>query len=274
MVYAQFISAKSSGDNGYGRQAMPITGVGRGSEAGYRWPATSSGAALLLEQQRASMELGQLLSSPVYYGIGVPYGDGSPIVLVPGFLGSDRYLAIMRAWLGRIGYRPHASGLQLTAGSPFALIARVLERADRVAAAEGRPVTLIGHSLGGMLSGVVAWLRPDIISHVVTLGSPRCNDPRSATNPIVARLADVLIREGRTADSLAAERLLEQQIFGGSLDERIRLTCFYTKSDAVVHWRACIDAAPRTVAYEVQGTHSGLAWNPQVYRQLARVLIN
>jgi hypothetical protein len=47
--------------------------------------------------------------SPVYYGFGVPHGDGQPVVVVPGFLGSDRYLTEMHLWLRRVGYRPYLS---------------------------------------------------------------------------------------------------------------------------------------------------------------------
>ena len=42
--------------------------------------------------------------SPVYYGVGVPHGDGSPVIVIPGFLGSDTYLFEMYYWLRRIGY--------------------------------------------------------------------------------------------------------------------------------------------------------------------------
>ena len=44
--------------------------------------------------------------SPVYYGFGVPRGHGEAVVLVPGFLGDDRYLTEMHLWLRRIGYKP------------------------------------------------------------------------------------------------------------------------------------------------------------------------
>ena len=47
--------------------------------------------------------------SPVYYGFGVPRGHGEPVVVVPGFLGDDRYLTELYLWLRRIGYRPYFS---------------------------------------------------------------------------------------------------------------------------------------------------------------------
>ena len=41
---------------------------------------------------RASVEFGRLLTDPVYYGIGVPRGDGRPVVVVPGLFANDLYL--------------------------------------------------------------------------------------------------------------------------------------------------------------------------------------
>ena len=45
-----------------------------------------------------------LHATPVYYGLGVPRGDDSAVVIIPGFLGTDLYLTELHAWLGRIGY--------------------------------------------------------------------------------------------------------------------------------------------------------------------------
>ena len=44
-----------------------------------------------------------LHASPVYYGLGVPHGDGSAVILIPGFLGTDLYLSHLQSWLNRIG---------------------------------------------------------------------------------------------------------------------------------------------------------------------------
>ncbi len=58
------------------------------------------------QEWRSALELAQLLVDPVYRGEGVPRGDGSPVMLVPGFLAGDASLAVMRQWLGRMGYDP------------------------------------------------------------------------------------------------------------------------------------------------------------------------
>ena len=51
-------------------------------------------------------ELLFLHATPIYYGFGVPRGDDSAVIIIPGFLGTDLYLMELHAWLGRIGYRP------------------------------------------------------------------------------------------------------------------------------------------------------------------------
>jgi hypothetical protein len=51
----------------------------------------------------------------------------------------------------------------------------------------------------------------------------------------------------------------------------VRLTCIYSRDDAVVDWRACTGGG-RGDAHEVRGTHSGLAWNTDVFNLIARLL--
>ena len=92
-----------------------------------------------------------LHATPIYYGLGVPRGDGSGVVLIPGFLGTDLYLMELNAWLRRIGYRPYFSGIGVNAECPNLLIQQCLNQTIGKALAEtGRKIHLIGHSLGGI----------------------------------------------------------------------------------------------------------------------------
>ena len=187
----------------------------------------------LLREQRAGLELTELIASPVYAGIGIPRGDGSPVLVLPGFLGSDRYLSTMRGWLRRVGYQPHASGFRFVVGPPLDLLAQVLRRAEAVAEHAGRPPTVIGHSLGGLLGSLLVRLRPDLVAHLVTLGSP-LPDPRRAAHPLMAALGSLLVAGGITPAARAAERRLEQEILGAPLPAEVQLTCIYTREDPVV----------------------------------------
>ena len=110
--------------------------------------------------------------SPVYLGIGVPRGDGSPVVLVPGFLTTDAYLAEMYFWLRRIGYKPHLSGIGVNADCIHALTQRLAKTVDDVHAHMGGPVRIIGHSLGGSLARRVALQQPEIVTQIISLGAP------------------------------------------------------------------------------------------------------
>jgi pimeloyl-ACP methyl ester carboxylesterase len=227
----------------------------------------------LLLEQRAAFELTHLITTPVFYGAGVPRGDGSHILLIPGFMGSDGYMSVLSGWLQRIGYRPHASGLYLNAGRPFDLLGHLLRRVEEVAAQARRRITIVGHSLGGIFGRVLARLRPDAVAHAVALGSPLTNDPRRAGHPFVRAMAEMLLREGPSESDRLAQRMLEQELMTGPLPDTVRLTSVYSRDDAVVDWHACVDDDPVATCHEVRGSHVGLAWNAQVYRCLGHALL-
>src|SRR2546428_5597423 len=93
-----------------------------------------------------------LRMSAVYRGVGVPHGDGSAVVVIPGFMGSDQYLGDMNAWLRRIGYRPYLSGIGRNAECPEILTLRLFETIEKASKETGGKVHIIGHSLVGVLA--------------------------------------------------------------------------------------------------------------------------
>src|SRR5919107_1112753 len=66
-----------------------------------------------LGEFRWQAELARLMVDPVWRGQGLPRGDGSPVMTIPGFLAGDGSLSVMRQWLRRLGYRAYASGIQM-----------------------------------------------------------------------------------------------------------------------------------------------------------------
>src|SRR5690349_18983205 len=97
-----------------------------------------------------------LKASAVYYGYGVPRGDNSAVVLVPGFMGSDISLTELYFWLRRIGYKPFMSGIGRNADCLDKLSRRLVSTVEKAHEKTGKPVHLIGHSLGGILARSVA----------------------------------------------------------------------------------------------------------------------
>jgi len=220
-------------------------------------------------ESAAGFELAELLSSRVYLGIGVPRGNGRTVLVLPGFMGNDEYLRLLRDWLRRIGYDAMASGVAFNFGTPSALLNGVIRRVEYVSSRSPGRLIIVGHSLGGVFARAIAVLRPDLVAHVITLGSPIRGDPRAAAHPLVARLGELLLTE---PGGDAANDALEGATLDVALPEGVQLTSIYTRTDGIVDWRSCIDADARAGGIEVHGTHCGLAWNREVYKALGPVL--
>jgi len=62
-------------------------------------------------ESRAPLELARLHRDPLFAGADLPRGDGSPVLLVPGFMGGDGSLVTLRDWLLRLGYEAEPSGI-------------------------------------------------------------------------------------------------------------------------------------------------------------------
>ena len=218
-----------------------------------------------------------LHASPVYYGMGVPQGDGSAVVIIPGFLGTDLYLTELHAWLKRIGYRPYFSGIGVNAECPNLLIQRRLNQTIKTALAEtGRKIHLIGHSLGGVIARSIAGERPQDIASVITLASPIRGTVANRTVLHAAEAVRLRILEehGRNVLPSCYTGRCTCNFLGSlrrAVPESMVETAIFTRQDGIVDWRYCITSDPN-VDVEVPGTHIGMAFNPAAYVVLAQRL--
>ena len=239
--------------------------------------ATGKAPFTLLTEALFAAELVLLHASPVYWGFGVPRGDGSGVVVIPGFLGTDGYLMEMHAWLARMGYRAYFSGIGLNAECPNLLArTRLRQTLNKALEETGRKVHLIGHSLGGILARSVAAHRSDAVASVITLGSPFRG---LYMHQAVLRAAETVRLQiiekhgsgvlpscytGRcTCDFLASLR--------NKMPKSILQTAVYTKDDGVVDWKCCVTGNPKC-DFEIASTHIGMAFNPSAYTIVAERL--
>lgn len=222
-------------------------------------------------------EILMLHATPVYYGLGVPHGDGSAVVLIPGFLGTDVYLTELHAWLRRIGYRPYFSGIGINAECPNLLIQRRLSQTlDKALAETGGKVHLIGHSLGGVIARSLAGQQPRDVASVTTLAAPIRGTV--ANRAVLAAAEAVRHRildehgKGVLPDCYTGHCTCN---FLNSLRNKVPAsiveTAIYTRHDGVVDWRYCMTMNP-DVDVEVPGTHIGMAFNPAAYTVVAERL--
>lgn len=106
-------------------------------------------------------------------------GAGQPVLVIPGILSSDSVTALLRRTLDVAGYRAYASDLGFLTGIQPKVLARALDRLAEVAEAEQRKVALVGWSLGGLYSRVLAQRHPELVELVMTLGTPFSGDRRA-----------------------------------------------------------------------------------------------
>jgi pimeloyl-ACP methyl ester carboxylesterase len=222
-------------------------------------------------------DLLMLHASPVYYGLGIPGGDHSGVVILPGFLGTDHYLAELRFWMGRIGYKAYFSGIGLNAECPNLLIRNHLnETIDKAVAETGRKIHLIGHSLGGVIARAVTSQRPGEIASVITLAAPFRGTiaHRSILRAAGAVRKHILKEHGSdvlpqcytarcTCNFLSSLR--------HAVPASVMETAIYTLDDGIVDWRYCRTGRSEN-DFEVPGTHIGLVFNASVYRIIAERL--
>ncbi|QPQ54282.1 alpha/beta hydrolase [Allosphingosinicella flava] len=96
--------------------------------------------------------------------------DGQPVFIIPGFLANDRTTLGLQRAFAKAGYRVTGWGMGMNRGARNDTLDILVERLEIFA--KGRPVIVIGWSLGGIYAREVAKRRPDLIAKVVTLGSP------------------------------------------------------------------------------------------------------
>ena len=215
--------------------------------------------------------------SPVYLGIGVPHGDGSPVVLVPGFLTTDAYLVEMYFWLRRIGYSPYLSGIGVNADCIQTLTARLEKTAEAAHAETGKPVRIIGHSLGGLLARRLSLRRPDIVSQLISMGSPiqslEAHPAVMAAARFVGERVEHRKREPRSNGACLSSGCECYTPAQAVLcpPATVHHAAVYSHEDGVIDWRNCIEPEP-SLNHEVGGTHIGLVFNARAYRIVAELL--
>lgn len=222
------------------------------------------------------VDLAILLSAPVYYGVGVPHGNGSAVLLIPGFLQGDTYLLLMNAWLRRLGYRPYYSRIGFNASCPNLLIEDIVNPAidDAIRETRGK-VHLVGHSLGGTIARSIAVQRPDDIASLIMLGSPirqtrvhatMFRDAEAVRKYVVEhspRVHAECMTSACTCDYMKSLRM--------SVPGKVRSTAIFTKNDGSVDWQSCMSGHP-SADVEVPGTHTGMVFNATVYSVIAQRL--
>ncbi|MEO7352183.1 MAG: alpha/beta fold hydrolase [Marmoricola sp.] len=230
----------------------------------FREASTVTEAARLIRRSRSDRRARALL--PYAGSHRVPAHD--PVLLVPGFMAGDGTLKAMSLFLRHQGFRTYRAQIHVNVGCTRQVADKLERRLESIASRRNRRVTIVGHSLGGMLARGLASRRPDLIEGIVSMGSPVLAP--GAIHKVLAWDAQMLARLTRAGFG----GMMSSDCFGGecarlsweesqlTLEPGLGFTAIYSQRDGIVDWRACLDPAAEQV--EVRTSHIGMAVDPIV----------
>ncbi len=218
---------------------------------------------LTLMEGRVLAEAGGLLLAMPLLRLHARKGQGQPVLVLPGFMASDRSTRILRGFLGHIGYEVYPWRQGVNRLPMMTLLPRLQLMISDISRQTGQKVILVGWSRGGILARELARDNPGQISRVVTIGSPVKGGLAAST---IGRW--VQRETGLTPHQMS--RLTETR---RHVPIKVPVRAIYSKTDGVVAWKACIDDQTEDIAhYEVQSSHVGLGSNVEVFSLLPRLL--
>lgn len=187
----------------------------------------------------------------------LPRGDGGPVVCATGFGAGDVSLAPLRALLGYLNHDARPAGLGRVSDDVETQTVRLGAQVTDLAERYGVPVALVGWSIGGVVSREVARRYPSAVRRVVTFGTPVEGGP--SYTALAWRYPESRLEEIRAE----IERWKPVPIIAP-------ITAIWSRNDGVVTPAACIDHhSPHVEHIEVDATHLGMGYHPQVWAIVA-----
>jgi pimeloyl-ACP methyl ester carboxylesterase len=186
----------------------------------------------------------------------LPRGDGHPVLVLPGFTAADFSTLLLRRFLKELGYDVYGWMLGTNTGRAY-LKPMLLKRINEIVKRNPAPITLIGHSLGGVFARELAFSFPSHVRQVITLGSPIRIKEGEGTNELVRRLFERFSRQSPTQLVKAGFARHDPR------PPRVPSTAIFSRTDGVVSWQSCLELESLTSqSIEVPGSHLGLIANP------------
>jgi len=192
----------------------------------------------------------------------------NPIVLVPGFMVHECSMVELKDYLVDQGYPVITWGQGFNNGLNQNKLDGLIATVKQAASKYQSPVTIIGHSLGGMYSRLAALQlhQQNMISQVITLCSPYNTEP-----DVNALLYATLVSMSDMIDDADYAQLNSKF----NAESPFKYTSIYTKTDGIVNWKSCVIPyeSDLTQNIEVSSTHIAMVFNTSVFDEI-RKLVN
>jgi pimeloyl-ACP methyl ester carboxylesterase len=187
----------------------------------------------------------------------LPKGDGHPVLVLPGFMASDRSTKPMRRLFDDLGYKSYGWGLGRNVRFNEDREREMSDLVEQIYAENGQKLSIVGWSLGGVFARELAKMHPDIVRFVISLGSPISNNRRHAAP---SRLFEAINGKETQPEAEGRYRDLEAA-------PPVPTTSILTRTDGVVSWRGSVQCPSKGADTEnivVPASHVGLGVNPLV----------
>ena len=203
----------------------------------------------------------------------LPKGDGHPVVVFPGFGGTDLSTLPMRRLLTKLGYSTYGWGLGRNLIFDQKREEQMHNLLRNLYKHEGQTVSLIGWSLGGVFARETAKHKPEFVRSVITMGSPIAGDASKSNAKDLFKAIN--------GDPAAREQTRYMNI---NQPPPVPTTSIYSKTDGIVWWQSSIQhRSPKQLHeihnqggkedqienIEVPASHLGIGVNPLVMVVLA-----
>lgn len=181
----------------------------------------------------------------------LPRGDGHCVLVLPGLQADDRSTRPLRWVLRTLGYDVHGWRLGRNIGPTARCVDGLRATLSDLHSRQGRPITLIGWSLGGIFARELARQEPSSVRQVITLASPfRMERPS----------------QSRAQSTYERHSHLHAAPTGLPLDRTplpMPATSLYSRLDGIVAWQACLDVpSERHENIQVYASHLGIGHHP------------
>ncbi len=217
---------------------------------------------LLAEPGRAILEAG--VTAPMKTLLSKDDGDGHPVVVLPGFMATEKSTRGLRKHIASSGYTVHDWGMGRNFGK-MEYLEILFTRIDEIYEQSGQQISLVGWSLGGVYARQIAKERPHIIRQVITLGSPfgGLGEPNNAS------WIYSLMNRGKQVRHVN-KTLLENL----PLPAPVPTTAIFSKGDGIVPWEMCREIVVSDIHQnvEVRSSHLGLGNNFSVLKLISNRL--
>ena len=194
-------------------------------------------------------------------------GNQTPVIIIPGLGAGRKAMLKVHQRLAGWNYAPHDWGMGRNKGPADFDFDKYLEplmrKIDNLYATTGKPIVLLGWSLGGLVAREAAKRRPGQIQGVITLATPM--------RGLITDTNALWLYEHFHKKKLFMPEDVKTEI---QIEPPVPTVAVFSKTDGMVNWRTCIQKEAQYTKHVCINTssHIGMVFNRRVLTTIRKEL--